>query len=129
MKLPAYQARSVKDLKSRLDNLVFLTIPCASCERSWKVARTHEDVPGIRLMAMPPDDLPAGSCPSCSKTWCIGCAKTNLDNSGRFVCTICGKPLKLINEGLKKIIYEWASASGISRETVKRKRGRPRKKI
>jgi hypothetical protein len=58
---------------------------------------------------MPPDDLPAGSCPECGKTYCIGCAKEHLDESGRFLCSECGKSLKLIDEGLKKLVYDWAS--------------------
>jgi transposase-like protein len=62
-------------------------------------------------MAMPPDDLPAGSCPSCGKTYCIGCAKENLDPQGRFVCPACGKSLKLINEGLKKLVADWAESA------------------
>jgi transcription elongation factor Elf1 len=72
-------------------------------------------------MAVPPDDLPAGSCPTCGKTWCIGCAKANLDNEGRFICKECGKPLKLINEGLKKLLYDWASQSGLTKKQSKSK--------
>jgi transposase-like protein len=62
----------------------------------------------MRLFAMPPDELPAGSCPRCGKTWCIGCAKRFLDDDGRFLCPDCGSHLKLGDEGLKKLVYAWA---------------------
>jgi hypothetical protein len=82
---------------------------------------------------MPPDDMPAGSCQECGKTWCIGCAKNHLDQAGRFLCPHCGRPLKIMNEGLKKIIYDWAAADGIAKKNppapAKRKRSRSRKDL
>ena len=127
------------ELKDRLDELLYQTISCASCERSWKVLRDTPPTPGKRLFAMPPDDMPAGSCASCGKTWCIGCAKKKLDSQGRFICLNCGKPLRFINEGLKKTIYDWAVADGLTKTkkkprtvsaktgAAKGKRGRPPK--
>ena len=99
------------ELVIRLDALLFQTIECASCGRSWKVPKDPPPVQAMRLFAMPPDKLPAGTCPGCGKTYCIGCAKENLDTSGRFICSDCNRPLKLINEGLKKIIHDWAAKS------------------
>jgi transposase-like protein len=60
---------------------------------------------------MPPDDLPAGTCPECGSTYCIGCGKEHLDGNDRFVCPRCGKPLKLIDEGLKRLVYDWAAGA------------------
>jgi transposase-like protein len=117
-------ARGREELRARLDELYFQIIKCTDCGRSWKVPKDQPPVPGIRLAAAPPDDLPAGSCPDCGNTYCIGCAKNNLDSSGRFVCPGCQKTLKLVNEGLKKIVRDWAKNAG----SKKRGRGRPRKK-
>jgi hypothetical protein len=114
LKLSSASKRSRDDLAKRYDEFANHTISCDSCGHAWKVPRVAELTPGIRLMAVPPDDLPAGSCTACGKTWCIGCAKNNLDSKGRFVCVHCGKPLKLVNEGLKKLIYDWASQSGLT---------------
>jgi tetratricopeptide (TPR) repeat protein len=130
-KLPEKAALRRDEFRARLDSLLYTGISCASCGRSWKVLKEPPPVPGIRLYAMPPDDMPAGSCQECGKTWCIGCAKKHLDEAGRFLCPRCGRPLKIINEGLKKIIYDWAVVSGMAGESpsvpAKRKRGRPRK--
>ena len=123
-------ARGRDELRTRLDDMAYMTIGCASCERSWKIARENKPVPAIRLYAMPPDELPAGSCLSCGKTYCIGCAQKNLDASGRFICPACNKPLKLVNEGLKKIIYNWAVKDGIidKKGKAEKKAGRKAKK-
>jgi tetratricopeptide (TPR) repeat protein len=96
------------ELRARLEDATARLIPCAACGRVWRVSKLYEPVKPIRLFAMPPDDLPAGTCPDCGKTWCIGCAKQLTDDTGRFLCPACGRSLKLINEGLKKIVYEWA---------------------
>jgi transposase-like protein len=90
-----------------------MTIECTSCKRDWKILRECKPAQSIRLHAMPPDELPAGSCLNCGKTYCIGCAKEHLDSSGRFVCPTCGRTLKLINEGLKQIVYDWAVKDGL----------------
>ena len=105
-------AKGRDELSARLDELVYRTIECDSCENKWKVPKDAPPAPAIRLYAMPPDNLPAGSCTGCGKTLCIGCAKTNTDSSGRFLCFSCSKPLKLINDGLKKIIHDWAVKDG-----------------
>ncbi|MDR1106632.1 MAG: tetratricopeptide repeat protein [Treponema sp.] len=110
LELTGEHAGSREELRKRWENGVYRFISCASCERSWRMPKSQPPVPSIRLYAMPPDGLPAGSCPECGKTWCIGCAKEHLDPSGRFLCPHCGKPLKLIDEGLKKLISDWASA-------------------
>jgi tetratricopeptide (TPR) repeat protein len=102
-------ARKRRDeLRARLEEALSRLIPCAACGRSWRVSPPPEPVKPLRLFAMPPDDLPAGTCPRCGKTWCIGCAKQFLDDSGRFRCPDCGVSLKLSDEGLKKLVCDWA---------------------
>ncbi|MCL2069433.1 MAG: tetratricopeptide repeat protein [Treponema sp.] len=118
-------ARGRQELSTRLDETFFQSIECAYCERLWKVRRNCPPAPVLRLFAMPPDELPAGSCTICGKTFCIGCAKENTDKAGRFICSACQSPLKLSNEGLKKLIYDWAVNSGIVKEN-KRKPRKPR---
>jgi tetratricopeptide (TPR) repeat protein len=105
--------KNKEELRSRLEELYYTTIECASCRRNWKVLRECPPAPAIWLHAMPPDELPAGSCLDCGKTYCIGCAREHLDSSGRFICPACGRTLKLINEGLKKIVYDWAVRDGL----------------
>jgi tetratricopeptide (TPR) repeat protein len=140
LELAGEEAARREEFRTRLDAILYTEIPCASCGRSWKVLKNPPVSQAIRLYATPPDDLPAGSCPGCGKAFCIGCAKNHLDPSGRFICPDCGKPLKLINEGLKKIVCDWAESGGLaphikgpgqsaakSEAPPKRKRGRPPK--
>jgi hypothetical protein len=133
LELEENTAKSREELRARLDELIYQTIECCLCNRSWKVPKDPPAVPLLRLFAMPPDNLPAGSCPSCGKTYCIGCAKSNLDPKGRFICTSCNQTLKLINDGLKGIIHKWAVEEGLlsintpAPERPVKRRGRPKK--
>ena len=70
---------------------------------------------------MPPDEFPAGSCPDCGRTYCIGCAKRRIDKSGHFICPKCKVNLKLNEEGLRKIIYDWAVKQIPAKTRVDRK--------
>jgi tetratricopeptide (TPR) repeat protein len=101
-----------RELIKRLDEGLFRIINCADCSRAWKVKRAIEEIPSIKLYAMPPDDYPAGTCPDCGKTYCIACAKKHIDKNNRFICPKCRINLKLSDDGIKKIIYDWASARG-----------------
>jgi predicted RNA-binding Zn-ribbon protein involved in translation (DUF1610 family) len=65
---------------------------------------------------MPPDDMPAGTCPECGKTYCVGCRREALDEMGRFTCPDCGKTLKLTDEGLRSLLSAWA------KKNIKKKR-------
>jgi tetratricopeptide (TPR) repeat protein len=114
--LPEKTALHRDEFGARLDSLLYTPLSCASCGRGWKVLKEPPPTPAIRLYAMPPDDMPAGSCQECGETWCIGCAKKHLDQSGRFLCPRCGKPLKIIHDGLKKMIYDWAVADVIAKK-------------
>ena len=125
-------AKGRDELRARLDELRYQSIGCASCSRTWKVLKESPSVPAIRLFAMPPDNLPAGSCSDCGKTYCIGCAKEKLDPQGRFVCPSCNRPLKLVNDGLKELIHDWVVKDGLintqkTAEPEKRSKGRPKK--
>ena len=113
MELNEGGVKGLEELKLRLDEFMHQTIKCTTCERSWRILKEGPPIPSIRLYAMPPDDLPAGSCPNCGKTYCIGCAKGNLDEKGRFICPDCNESLKLSNDGLKKIIRDWAMKAGL----------------
>jgi tetratricopeptide (TPR) repeat protein len=99
------------NLNRRFEESLLKTVRCASCERSWRILREAPTVPPLRLFAMPPDDLPAGTCPECGSAYCIACGKKILDPDGRFLCPKCGKSLKLIDEGLKKLVYDWAAGA------------------
>jgi tetratricopeptide (TPR) repeat protein len=109
--LPPASLPRREELRKRLEEALTRHIPCASCGRGWHVPKDAPPAPPLRLFAMPPEDLPAGTCIECGKTYCIGCAKAHLDPDGRFICPECGKSLKLFDEGLKKILYDWASTA------------------
>jgi tetratricopeptide (TPR) repeat protein len=111
LELGGEEAERREELRKRIEDGTTRLVKCASCDRSWRVKRGMPPGPPLRLHAMPPDDLPAGSCPECGAAWCIGCAKKKLDENGRFVCPSCGRTLKLVDEGLKKIVSDWAAAA------------------
>jgi len=128
LELTGDAAKGREELRSRLDDLFFRKIECASCNRPWKVQKDPPPARSVRLYAMPPDDLPAGSCPDCGKTYCIGCAKKKLDSAGRFICSDCSRSLKLVNEGLKKIVNDWAAKDGLVKKGKSAKTPPPAKK-
>jgi tetratricopeptide (TPR) repeat protein len=105
--------KSREELRDRLNEYLYTSVFCATCDRSRKVLKDSPEAPAIRLFSMPPDEMPAGSCLACGKTYCIGCAKKNLDPEGKFICPDCNQSLKLINEGLKMMTYEWAEKEGL----------------
>lgn len=109
--------RSTTELRKQFWEATTKSVACAVCGRVWRVERNPQTTPPLRLVAQPPEDLPAGTCPSCGKTYCIACAKTSLDVQGRFVCPQCGERLKLFDGGLKKIVADWASSNGYIAES------------
>ena len=82
-------------------------IVCSSCGREWRVPRDIPPQGSLTVHAMPPDDLPAGTCPDCRDTVCIGCAKEHLGEDGRFRCKQCGVPLKLIDQNVLWLLGQW----------------------
>lgn len=82
-------------------------IVCSSCGREWRVPRNIPSQGSLKLHAQPPEDLPAGTCPECHETVCIGCAKENLGDDGRFRCRRCGVPLKLIDQNVLWLLDQW----------------------
>ncbi|MDR1899706.1 MAG: tetratricopeptide repeat protein [Treponema sp.] len=119
LELGGEEAERRDELRKRIEDGTTRLVRCASCERSWRVKRDMPLSPPLRLYAIPPDDLPAGSCPECGAAYCIGCAKKRLDENGRFICPACGRTLKLIDEGLKKIVGDWAAAEIPARQSGK----------
>jgi hypothetical protein len=118
IELTEEETQGFDDLDAWMNEALFRTVSCAACGISWDVKRDPGHVPPLKLYAMPPDDMPAGTCPGCGKTFCVGCRKEALDQSGRFVCPDCNKPLKLSDDGLKDILNTWA------KENIKRKRNK-----
>ncbi len=119
-------SRRREELRKRLDEGTTQIVGCARCKRKWKIKRKNNAVPRFTLHAMPPDEFPAGTCPQCGKTYCIGCAKKHIDKNGRFICSQCKTNLKLSDDGLKKIIHDWAVSAIPAEESPKR--GRSSKK-
>ncbi|MDR1210595.1 MAG: tetratricopeptide repeat protein, partial [Spirochaetaceae bacterium] len=99
------------ELNAKLENALTRLVHCASCDRTWRVFKNPKPVPPLRIYTEPPDEFPAGTCPSCGRTYCIGCAKEHLDENSRFLCPVCNKSLKFMDDGLKEILYEWAQES------------------
>lgn len=98
---------SVAGMKRRILEATTRHVPCASCDRSWRVQKDLPPQPALRLVAEPPDHMPAGNCPRCGVAYCVGCGKQHL-SEGRFICPRCGERLKLLDDGLKKILQDWA---------------------
>ncbi|HOJ99991.1 MAG: tetratricopeptide repeat protein [Treponemataceae bacterium] len=90
-------------------------VACSVCQRLWRVPRQLPPVPPLKLVAQPPENLPAGMCPSCGKIYCIQCAKEHLDTGGRFLCPTCQQHLKLIDDRLRYLLYEWSRQSEIAK--------------
>ncbi len=94
-------------LNSAIEDLTTETLTCCTCAREWRIPRSIPPQGLLRLTDQPPDELPAGTCPDCTVHYCIGCAKAHLDDDGRFRCAHCGKPLKLIHQGLIWLLNRW----------------------
>lgn len=82
-------------------------VNCALCGREWRVPRDIPTQASLRIRDEPPDDLPAGTCSVCGKTVCIGCAKHNLGDDGRFRCAEDGVPLKLSDHRVIWLLSQW----------------------
>lgn len=76
------------------------TLSCDGCGRAWSCPRPLPAVPKGALRGEPPDESPAGACPSCGAVFCVGCAKHTLTD-GRLLCPRCGGRLKLEDDRLR----------------------------
>jgi len=100
-----------REIAARVEDALTDRIDCAECGREWRVPKGAPARPIGTLHAEPPDELPAGTCPACGKTYCIACARRALDEDGRFRCLSCGSALKLGDPRVSWLIGEWQSAS------------------
>jgi tetratricopeptide (TPR) repeat protein len=96
------------ELEGWMEEALTRIVSCASCGIEWRVSRNPEPVHSLKIYAMPPDDMPAGTCPGCGKSYCVGCRRDALDEAGRFLCPVCGKSLKLSDDGLRELLHDWA---------------------
>jgi len=80
-------------------------LSCSSCGREWRAPKDLPAQSGSSIRGMPPDDAPAGLCPTCGKVYCIACAKDHLEGN-RFTCKDCGEFLKLSDNRLRWLVRE-----------------------
>ncbi len=81
------------------------TLACASCGRTWEIPRPVPDAKRTTLHGEPPDDSPAGSCPSCGKVFCVACRKGAIED-GRFTCPGCGERLNLNDDRVRWLVLK-----------------------
>jgi tetratricopeptide (TPR) repeat protein len=103
-----------RELAEEIEDSATYVIACASCDRHWRIPKNIPPQGSLRITAEPPDDLPAGTCPRCEEHYCIGCARKNLDEDGRFRCAKCGERLKLVNQGIIWTLSRWQEAEEAS---------------
>lgn len=94
-------------LEAELRDASTVKVSCSACDRVWRVPKDIPAQGSLHLTAEPPDDLPAGTCPTCGSTYCIGCAKETLGSDGRFRCKQCGIPLRLIDQNVIWLLNRW----------------------
>lgn len=78
-------------------------LSCASCGRLWTCPKPVPHAPRTTLRGEPPAEAPAGSCPNCGKTFCVGCRSADL-REGRFVCPECGVNLNLNDDRVRWLV-------------------------
>jgi tetratricopeptide (TPR) repeat protein len=81
------------------------TLACASCGRTWEIPRPVPDAKRATLRGEPPDDSPAGSCPSCGTVFCVACRKDAIED-GRFTCPDCGERLNLNDDRVRWLVLK-----------------------
>lgn len=96
-----------QELARNIEEKTTQKIDCSTCDRYWRVPRELPPQGSLHLTAQPPDNLPAGTCPTCHNNYCIECAKKHLDTDGRFRCAVCGVPIKLIEPGIIWLLNCW----------------------
>ena len=104
-RLERIDPRRAGQLRGELLEAATETLSCAKCGRAWRVPRDLPAQSGASIRAMPPDEAPAGVCPSCGRIFCIGCRKDSLVDS-RFTCPDCGEWLKLSDNRLRYLVLK-----------------------
>jgi tetratricopeptide (TPR) repeat protein len=103
----AGHAAEAEELERESRDANTVKVSCSSCDRVWRVPKEIPAQGSLHLTAEPPDDVPAGTCPTCGSTYCIGCAKESLGSDGRFRCKKCGVPLRLIDQNVIWLLNRW----------------------
>lgn len=109
-------SKRVQEITEAVQAKTSRIISCSLCGRKWAVPFYIPPQGRISLQAEPPDEMPAGRCPVCGKTFCIGCGKENLGNDGRFKCPGCNENLRLMDEGLVYILNQWIEGQNLEKE-------------
>jgi tetratricopeptide (TPR) repeat protein len=92
-------------LRAEIEAATTEPLSCSLCGRTWRVPRELPVQSALSIRGMPPDESPAGACPSCGKIYCISCRKGELADS-RFTCPDCGEALKLSDDRLRYLVRE-----------------------
>jgi len=111
-------------LLERIRRLTELRYSCATCGREWWAPRQVEAYGVLRLQGEPPDDSPAGQCPSCGSVYCVSCAKERVRDN-RFMCPKCGENLKLTDDHLKYLVLKSLEAASVGDGSNGSPEGRP----
>ena len=111
--LPEHVSARYRRIHSRIKKEVEITLSCASCSREWKVLKNTVMNKALKIVGEPSPESPAGRCPVCGKIYCVGCALQWLDGK-RFTCPECNENLKLNDDYLRQLVYEYAELTGKS---------------
>ena len=109
------KSKRVQEITDAVQEKTSRIISCSRCGRKWAVPFYIPPQGRISLQAEPPDEMPAGRCPVCGKTFCIGCGKENLGNDGRFKCPDCNENLRLMDEGLIYTLNKWIEEQNLEK--------------
>ncbi len=99
----------IAELRHKLEEATTRIVRCAECGRQWRVEKDPAPIGRLRLIGELPDELPAGTCPSCGNSFCVACGRKAVKNE-RLHCPKCGGPLKLSDEGIKKLLAQWSAS-------------------